>query len=615
MTEPEDRALSLARARVEFVERGRLPAGAVPQLIERSWRRCAESGLGFGKPARQDPLPSSALRQRRAQHETLLQLATPELDALHRAMLDVGGMVLLTNPDGLILVARGEPGFVGRARRVSLQPGAGWAETEEGTNAVGTALAERMLVEVRGPEHYLEDNAFLICTAMPIIDPHGALAGVIDLSGDVRRPQPQAQALARLAVAHMEHRWARQCEGDLIIGLHPHPGWLGSPQEGVLSFRDGVLQGASSAALDLLQLDRAALGRARLDEIFDGSTEPGERVLRTQQGGRSLHCRIAEPARPARRPVRPAASAVTIERGAVWDEPTRAMRDKAVRALDAGIPVLLHGETGTGKEVFVRAAHAASSRAKAPLVAVNCAAIPDGLLESELFGYEEGAFTGARRGGSKGQIRLADGGVLFLDEIGDMPERLQARLLRVLQDGEVTPVGGRPVRVDFRLVAATHRDLAAAVAEGRFRADLYYRLRHLVLSLPPLRQRQPIDPIIDSLMTGFGAAETGIRLAPAAREALRRHDWPGNLRELANLLRTLVALAAPGTVIGIADLPADMTGSPTGAVPDESDLRALTEEALGRALERHRGNVSAAARALGVHRSTLYRRLGPARRH
>ncbi|TWB52821.1 sigma-54-dependent Fis family transcriptional regulator [Nitrospirillum viridazoti] len=618
---PQSLATVLAMARERLGEAGGLEGAPIPPIIARSWRRCADRGLRADRPARQDPLSRADLTALRERHQTLMHLATPELDTLHQAMRDVGGMVLLTNDRGLILDARGDAGFVRRARRVSLQPGAGWGEDDEGTNAVGTALAERALVQVRGAEHYLTDNAFLICTAMPVMDPYGALAGVIDLSGDTRAARSDSQgasarSLASLAVAHLEHRWAAQAaEGhELVVRLHAHPGWLGTPQEGLLAVDDGVVRAANPAALALLGLDAVAIGRVRLESVLDGGLARGDRILRTADGGRPLHARITTPgkSRPAiRRPAHtkdlpPPAAAPD---GMLWDAGTRPLLERAIRALDASIPVLLQGETGTGKEVFVRAAHAACGRAQAPLVAVNCAAIPEGLLESELFGYEDGAFTGARRGGHRGQIRQADGGILFLDEIGDMPPALQARLLRVLQDGEVTPVGGRPVKVDFLLVTATHRDLATCVAEGTFRADLYYRLKHLVVTLPPLRER-PLDGIIDALMASFGAAERGVRLAPAARDRLRRHDWPGNLRELANLLRTLVALSPPGTLIAPADLPPDLAPAAQTGAPAPS-LKTREDDAIRQALERHRGNISAAARELGVHRSTLHRRMRP----
>lgn len=620
MASTEDIARRSAIARERLFGPGGLPEGTIPPIIARSWRRCAEHGLSFDQPAHQDPLSRAALRQERDRHRELLLLASPELDTLHQAMLDRGGMVLLTDGDGLILDARGDPGFVSRARRVSLQPGAGWGETTEGTNAVGTALAERALVQVRGPEHYLKENAFLICTAMPVMNPFGGLAGVIDVSGDIRRAPANARPLVRLAVTHLEHCWVERIAGtDLMVRLHPHPAWLDTPHEGVMAFRDGVLQAANPAALAMLQLDRSALGRARLDELFEGGVESGLRRLRNRRDGRSLHARIERIAVPSPlRRVTAAGDAATAPPrtasrgdGTIWDPESARLLARTIKALDAGIPVLLQGETGTGKESFLRAAHAGSRRAGGPLVVVNCTAIPEALLESELFGDEEGGATAAQRGGSQGQIRRADGGILFLDEIGDMPAGLQARLLRVLQDGEVAPVGGRPAKVGFHIVAATRGDLAAAVEAGTFRADLYYRLKHLVVSLAPLRDRGPLDPVIDALLAACGAPASGIGIAAAARACLQDHDWPGNLRELANLLRTLVVLADDNSEIDVGDLPAELRRCAVDAAPTAgaADLKSLTDTVLRAALARRHGNFTAAARDLGVHRSTLYRRL------
>lgn len=293
---------------------------------------------------------------------------------------------------------------------------------------------------------------------------------------------------------------------------------------------------------------------------------------------------------------------------AVWDSETLALLSRAERAMRANIPILLQGETGTGKELFVRALHRRALPSGSPLVPVNCAAIPEGLLEAELFGYQEGAFTGARRGGNRGYIRQADGGTLFLDEIGDMPATLQSRMLRVLQDAEVIPLGGgRPVKVNFRLIAATHRDLKAGVENGTFRADLYYRLRHMVMSLSPLRERPNLPEILDALLDKLGATDRRISLSAEAHRCLLRHSWPGNLRELSNLLHTLVLLSEDNEVIGIDSLPPDVAAN--ACAEGQQDLARITKAAIDRVIAQNRGNLSATARQLGIHRSTLYRRL------
>ncbi|WP_369793042.1 sigma-54-dependent Fis family transcriptional regulator [Vogesella sp. EB] len=273
------------------------------------------------------------------------------------------------------------------------------------------------------------------------------------------------------------------------------------------------------------------------------------------------------------------------------------------RLLEADIPVLVLGETGVGKERFVQALHAASSRAGAPLVAVNCAAIPEGLIEAELFGYEEGAFTGARKQGARGRLREADGGILFLDEIGDMPASLQARLLRVLQERLVVPLGGGiGQKVDVRIVAATHRNLEHEVAAGRFRADLYYRLGHYPLRLPPLRERGDVAQIAANLLAQHGGARRGVTLSAALADFIRRYPWPGNLRQLDNLLKTLLALVDDGTELGLTHLPDTLREHHPAAASAASGQ-------LAQLLQQHGGNASAAARALGISRSTFYRRL------
>ncbi|WP_374713659.1 sigma 54-interacting transcriptional regulator [Symbiobacterium terraclitae] len=302
--------------------------------------------------------------------------------------------------------------------------------------------------------------------------------------------------------------------------------------------------------------------------------------------------------------------------------------------------VLIQGESGTGKELVAQGIHRASPRSAGPFVAVNCASMPEALLQSELFGYEEGAFTGARRGGKPGLFELAHGGTIFLDEIGEMPYTLQSHLLRVLQEKEVMRIGGESViPVNVRVVAATNRALEVEVAEGRFRADLYYRLNVLRLDLPPLRDRLEDIPALVELLTERLAGQYGLRrrLTPAAVAALGRYDWPGNVRELKNLLERLW-LITDGDLIDenavVSQLPvrrAASTGaasgqratgpareaaapSPTGAARSEEWPAAMTLEeiehlAIRKALEAEGGNLGRAARRLGIHRTTLYRKL------
>ncbi|ABM30784.1 sigma-54 dependent transcriptional regulator [Paracidovorax citrulli] len=355
---------------------------------------------------------------------------------------------------------------------------------------------------------------------------------------------------------------------------------------------------------------------------FDHLTKPVGRAAVIEVLERALRSRAeADAAPPA-----PAARAGADEADGELIGVSEAMREVHKRiglAAASEAPVLVQGETGTGKELVARALHRHSARSAGPFVALNCAAIPKELLESELFGHVKGAFTGAATD-RPGCFRAADGGVLLLDEIGDMAPDVQAKLLRALQEGEVTPLGShRPVKVDVRVVAATHRDLTAAVREGRFREDLRYRLDVLQIALPPLRERlADIVPLAEHFLRRAAAPQPAKRLAPDAARALLAHGWPGNVRELRNAMERVQALQR-GPVVGAADLdlgppPASAAASGTddGALPQDwldvplpEAVERLERQLIAHALEQARGNRSLAARRLGIHRQLLYSKL------
>ena len=289
------------------------------------------------------------------------------------------------------------------------------------------------------------------------------------------------------------------------------------------------------------------------------------------------------------------------------------------------IPILINGETGTGKELLAQAIHNDSPRASGPFVAVNCASIPETLIESELFGYEDGAFTGARKKGSIGKILQANGGTLFLDEIGDMPLNLQARLLRVLQERVVTPLGSaKSIPVNVSLICATHRNLREMIARGGFREDLYYRLNGLVVKLPPVRERTDFETVVNKLISAEANGHH-YTIAPDVMELFKQYNWPGNFRQLTNLLRTAMVMAGDEEQIGIEHLPDDFLDDVRTAAKTEpqaasgstnvnviqanAKLEDVELTLIQKTLEAHGGNVSAAARALGISRNTIYRKI------
>ncbi|MCG6860084.1 MAG: sigma-54-dependent Fis family transcriptional regulator [Chromatiaceae bacterium] len=602
-------------ARALFFEKGKSPVGRLPDVIARSWLRCAQQ-LDNERTLPPQRVDSRLLNERRGAHERLRRIVEPEMDALAELVSDSDSLVLLADSDGLILDSTGGLGFLREAERVSLQPGVLWSEQGRGTNAIGTALVERQPVDVRGGQHYLDANGILSCAAAPILTPRGDLLAVLDISGNSEQLHSQALGMVRLAIRIIEHRLIRDVAGSAdLLRFHPRHQLLGSHREGVLMLDETRIIGANRAALQLLG--------ANWHDLLDSTAEqwlqlPGyggdrPRKLVDPRGERQfqgiLDCSRSTQVNVPVNPVRSHEDPYYLDPG------TEIMLDQARRVLDASVAVLINGETGVGKEVFARRLHTISRRKTGPFVAVNCAALPESLIESELFGYESGAFTGARRKGMPGRVREADRGILFLDEIGDMPLALQARLLRVLQEREVHPLGGgQGVSVDFDLVCASNHDLAAAVTAGEFRADLYYRIQDFGVRLPPLREWTDRRRVIKELMIRLGGGELEVSLSDEALQCMTRYQWPGNLRQLNSTLRTLLALADPGEAIDLKRLPAEIRGKDLAdSTTRDEDLENQTRKAIDQALADCNGSVSAAARRLGIHRSTIYRRLSKQR--
>ena len=617
---------AVSTARQHFLKDRAVPDDLVPRPILRSWIRCAKLGLNMTALPRVEPVTSSELRQLRERHEWLRRACRPEVEALHAEAAATDSIVILADASGMVLDTRGSANFADRAARVALRPGVAWSECSTGTNAIGAAIVDRRAVEVRGAEHYFEPHRILSCSAVPIADPKGELVGVLDLSGHASVHHLHALGLVRLAVDQIEHRLFDQgFEHCHVLRFHTDPALLGTPREGVFVFEDNRLVAANRHGVALLGFGSESLIQRRFGELFvNGLTRLDERCRLRSHRGDELHGRLRRPAErvAARLPALPHNAEPVPE---PWfDEPIRALRRSAVRLFNANIPILLQGETGVGKEVFARQVHAHSTRSDKPFVAVNCAALPESLIESELFGYEEGAFTGARRHGAKGLLRQADTGVLFLDEIGDMPPGLQARLLRVLQEREVTPLGGgRPVAVDFAVICATHRSLRDLIAAGTFRSDLYFRIAQFTVELPPVRAVGDRAALIRTLWAQLGGMEAKVVLTPDSVDLLAAYDWPGNFRQLVGTLRALVVLGEPNAPLTPERLPLEVrsmgalatnvdSGSSVGRPAVRGDIGRLDEMAkqtMRQALAISHGNVSQAARRLGINRSTLYRRL------
>jgi transcriptional regulator of acetoin/glycerol metabolism len=645
-------ARRLREARRSLLDHGAVGAGMLEAELARSWERCQGYGLEpVGRTIGAPHASSAQLARARASCGDLLAHARPVMSFVHDQIRGSDSLVILADAQGMLLEALGDDHFAERAARIALRPGANWHERWRGTNAIGTALADGGPSTVRGGEHFFERNAFLSCAAAPIAGPDGRVLGVLDISGEQRRWHPHTLALARSAARIVEQRlFDSRVGGAWRLTLHASAEGLGTLAEARLAVaEDGWIVAADEAACTLLGLARGDWRRPIGDCLdLDPATLAAEarrgfarrvagrdgRALWLKVGGGPALTLAARPAQLAgarSRSVESAPPAADSARTtpvadalAALDTGDAAMRqaiERARRVVGKPIALLLQGETGVGKEVFAQALHASSARRAGPFVAVNCAALPEPLIEAELFGYRPGAFTGAARQGAPGRIREAHGGTLFLDEIGDMPLALQARLLRVLQERQVVPLGGgSAVAVDFALVCATHRGLAAEMEAGRFREDLYYRVAGLTLRLPPLRERSDLATLVARLLAQI-APDDPPEVEPELLAAFARHRWRGNVRELANVLRAACALLEPHERrIGWAHLPEELALAlqalpPTAADAECTDLRRLGERTVAQVLSDCAGNHAEAARRLGISRNTLYRRLrrsGPA---
>ena len=698
--------------------------------IDQSHERCVALGVSRIERPDHSPLGRSDLTVVRDRNLRLHDHAAPVMEMLYEQIVNTESMVVLCDATGTIIHSIGDDDFLARASKVALQPGVNWSESTKGTNAIGTALIEEVPTLVHADEHFMHANHFLTCSAAPILDPRGNILGVLDVTGDHRSFHQHTMALVKMSARMIENHWLTDDYRNVMrLHFHSRVEFIGTLMEGILAVAaDGKLVGANRGALEQLGLSGAALRMHSLTTLF--GTTVGALVDRFRSplatpmpvqlnGGRQFHIHARfnwpvwaslseavsgpqagasaqEPSAGTVHNQQPAGAADTTARGDTTGRPggmgstggglaqlrtgdaqIASVIDKIRRVLDRDIPMLILGETGTGKELLARAIHVDSARSKQPFVAVNCASIPETLIEAELFGYEDGAFTGARRKGAVGKIVQANGGTLFLDEIGDMPVALQAHLLRVLQERQVTPLGStKSVAVDVSIICATHRNLREMIDQKLFREDLFYRLNGLAVRLPALRERSDllalVRRILDQLTeTGPNPGQRNPRHLQPDADVLRlfqHYHWPGNVRQLFNVLRTAAVMAAseptitrehlsddfldeacaaqagqaaaaaqrtpevqataaavapaqpataqPGQAGGPSS-PAPAAAAPAAAAPRwlgdaavaPKSLEEMEIDAIRRAVDEAGGNISEASKRLGISRNTIYRKL------
>ncbi|TYC62897.1 sigma-54-dependent Fis family transcriptional regulator [Marinobacter sp. BW6] len=606
-------------------------------VIADSWNRCIAWGLDHDdQPAPLMP-ESARLEEIERQYSELLSVTEAEVLPYYRNVLaNSRCLILLADQHATVLNSWGDERITETRLKPWFQTGTNWQEQNCGTNAIGTSIAVGAPVQIQRNEHFLKTNRSIISSAAPIFDAHRQIVGVLSVFSDAYLPQAHTLGMVRLLSQSVENRLINRQFGPdhFQITLNTTADNFDSPWSGILVCDDSGRVIASNQRADQLLGTNTVEGR--LDQLFTGHRNhilghPETETLQlTTRSKVRLSARIKRPTRviskseqaPLLGDVSQSGQLLDIDKLEYGDSAVKRCATQSFKVLQRGVPVLITGETGVGKEVLVKALHRASHRRDQPLVAVNCAAIPPELVESELFGYEAGAFTGARAQGSLGFIRKAHKGILFLDEIGEMPLSAQSRLLRVLQERAVTPVGSTDsVPVDILLVTATNRPLASHIENGHFRADLYYRINGLCTELPALRNRADRLALIKNLYSQHRDPGQSEQLSPKVLSALDQHPWPGNIRQLVNVLRVAIAIA-DGEDVEIWHLPEDFLAEFEAASGDESDpntpepgvggVKVEPGDTLTRTLQVYRkctGNVSQAARELAISRNTLYKRL------
>lgn len=621
------------------------------RLIRESWLRCVhEHRLEPTRMQEAIILPGTQLREHQDQMEAFLHIARHGLESLYAKVAGLGYVVLLTDARGVTVDFLGDLLFEPSLRKAGLYLGADWSEPVAGTCGVGTCISTGQALTVHLDDHFDASHIPLTCTSAPIYDSSGRLRAVLDVS-QLSSSQPKASQHLALQLVSM---YANDIESaaflyrhrqDWILRLARAPQFLDVQPDYLIALdANGRVVGHSrKAQLELARHPGIALLGDRFDALFGIPFEQIGRFVQAQPSERRAVMHVAGAqvlflsATPPPKPLAAAAGQrleipAPLASLSAGDAQLDRQIERAAKLVNAPITLLITGETGAGKEYLAKAIHASGQRRKQPFVAVNCAAIPENLIESELFGYLPGSFSGATSKGKRGLIAQAEGGTLFLDEIGDMPLVLQTRLLRVLSEREVMPIGATKAQpVNIRVIAATHAPLEDLVRAGRFRDDLYYRIKGGHLIVPPLRERDDLQPMIERMLNAVlgDGAQGRVGISHAAMQRLLQHDWPGNLRELRNVLDYAVSVNAVGTLIDLDDLPELMPRGLTRrltarestadfaafALPMDSDgpgrqhQRSTPDVALLQALRATHWNVSEAARQLGVSRMTLYRRM------
>lgn len=636
----------------EFISHGNFESRIIVPQVADSWRRCLQTGLNPEDGRGQNILAQADVRILQEKNHELITIAKPFMSNIYDFFRNSGFIVVLADASGYVMECFGDNDGLQSARKLHFVQGASWRECDVGTNAIALGLMTGKPVQISGAEHYCLRHHEWTCSAAPIYGTENQIVAFLDISGPAKAANSHTLGLVAAAANAISMQISVQQKNYELSLMNKHLSSIyNTISDGVILFdRFGRVKEFNPVAQEILGQSSERLTGALVQELFTGNAQLLQKMLNgkgtyvdvefqteaktgpkrcvisgeilfDRQGGINGGVIILRPAEKVHSFVNRLSGHYTtftfndiLGKSAVIGEAIQ----QAAAAAAASSNIILQGESGTGKEMFAQAIHNKSVRRSGPFIAVNCGAIPRELVGSELFGYEDGAFTGARRGGRPGNFELASGGTLFLDEIGDMPLEQQVALLRVLQEKKVSRIGGsKVIPVDVRVICATNKDLVRLVENGTFRQDLYYRLNVFTIEIPPLRNRHAdIELLFGHFIRQIGC-EQGMdyTIDPAVTEQIKAYQWPGNVRELHNVAERACNMAKDNR-IALTCLPPELvasrTSEPLSSSGDKKIRKQLAEQEaqrIQRLLQQENGNISRVAEVLGIARSTLYRRL------
>lgn len=612
-----------------------------PSIVD-SWQRCALKKVDPNILVK-DRLTPEQLDERLQKNSKLISIAIPFMHRLYQFVQGSGFLVMLADSEGYLLEIIGDEQLV--IENDYFCKGERWTEEVKGTNAIGTVMYEKKPIQTNCNQHYCSPNHYFTCSAAPIFNPDGQLAGILDVSGDHRRTHSHTLGMVVASVGAIENEMRlERALKKVNLAYTNMQTIVETVADGIISFDgQGIITNLNRLAETILESDsnyllgrdiRFAIDSMLIEELLQGESFHDFETF-YEQGGKRIH--FTSSGQPIRAKtgevlggvltVREMKSVKTLVNKMVGAQARFTFDDiitnnpgfekvikVAQKVADSNSSVLLIGESGTGKEMFAQAIHNHSKRRGGPFIAMNCAAIPRDLVESELFGYEDGAFTGAKKGGRPGKFELATGGTIFLDEIGDMPLEFQATILRVLQEKKIVRVGGtKEIPVDIRVIAATHKDLHGQVDKGEFRLDLFYRLNVISINIPPLWRRvQDIIFLVEYFLRKYSNGSSFV-LSKEVEQVMLNYKWPGNVRELENSIERATKLAADNTIT-LDCLPERVincnNAESTKKVQAKlSSIKQAERNLIIESMGKNEWNMSKVAKALGIGRNTLYRKL------